>query len=64
MLEILVKINTQGVLLRIFKRINIKNTRIFLIYNKSAFLLKKAFVFNLKFYFNNKLKITNIIYYF
>jgi len=41
-----------------------KTKRISLIYNGSAFLLRTAFVFNLKFYFNNKLKVTNIIYYF
>jgi hypothetical protein len=34
--------------------------RIFLIYNENAYLLKTAFVFNLKFYFNNKLKVTNV----
>jgi len=41
-----------------------KTKRISLIYHGNAFLLRTAFVFNLKFYFSNKLKVTNIIYYF
>jgi len=53
--------STRGVLLGILKRTNIKSARISLIYSGNAFLLKTAFVFNLKFYFNNKLKVTNNI---
>jgi len=51
-------------MLGVLKKISTASTRISLIYNKSVFLLKKAFVFNLKLYFSSKLKVTNLIYYF
>jgi len=64
MLGVLAGANTRGILLEVLKKTSIKSAKISLIYNGNAFLLKTAFVFNLKFYFNNKLKVTNIIYYF
>jgi len=45
-----------------FAGANISNMIIFLIYKNGFFLLRTIFVFNLMFYFNNKLKITKISY--